>query len=119
MIRRSATLLGLMSLLAACSTAPGLAPVTGSAGAGAASGTIEVINRSAHSLDNVTISPCGGPASTINRLPAGQTIPVGSNHLFPVTPGCWDVDGGATGVGVARQRLTVPVGGLARYTIDG
>ena len=118
MLLRILTAIALIGGLGACSSGGDF--ITGGelVQTGTPTGTIEVINQTSHTLDVVLISNCNAGTYGLNRLPQGVVIPTGGNYLFTVSAGCWDVDGGAIGVGEARQRLTVPAGGLARYTIN-
>jgi hypothetical protein len=84
---------------------------------GEPTGVIEVRNATGGPVNVVLISDCNASTYGLNRLPSGTAIPSGGSWKFEVSAGCWDVDAGATGVGEARQRMTVDAGGLTRYTV--
>lgn len=85
--------------------------------AGEATGTIAVVNETGDVLDTVLISDCGASTYGLDRLPDGVSIPPGGNYAFTVSAGCWDVDAGAMGIGEARQRMDVRVGGVTEYVV--
>lgn len=84
---------------------------------GEPTGAILVRNATSYQLHAVLISSCDASTYGLNRLPDGMAIPSGGSYQFTVSAGCWDVDGGALGVGEARQRLTVQAGRVTPYTI--
>lgn len=81
-------------------------------------GVIEVVNTTNAPLDMVLISACGGATDSANRL-AGIVIAPAASRQFDIAVGCWDVDAGASGIGEARQRLTVHANAISRYTVTG
>lgn len=106
----------LVAPLAACS---GDAWITGGEliRPGEPTGTLEIINGTSVSLDVITMSDCNVSTYGFNRLPEGNYIPPGGSYQFTVSAGCWDVAGGALGVGDASHRMDVAAGGIAQYTI--
>ena len=65
------------------------------------------------------ISNCSASTYGLNHLPDGVSIPRERSYRFTVSAGCWDVDAGTSGVGEARQRMTVAPNQMTRYTVTG
>ena len=86
--------------------------------AGEATGTLTVINGTSVVLDAISVSECSASTYGLNRLPDGVRVGPGESYSFTVSAGCWDVAGGAIGVGDARNRLTVEPGGITELTIN-